>query len=347
MLFNQLDHEALRLTDERSYYKPFRYPQFYQMATTHLELNWNRKHIKTLSEDVSDFHAMSEVERTPLEAMLLYFTMVDVDVAASYFKNLASFYSHPEILMWIARVADREATHTDCYDMLPEQFGLRPERYSEILNIESVNEQHMFMAAKAQEGSLWDRLSTLVKHIAGEGIGIYGVFLPLVNYSLYGRMKSVGLEIVSWSARDENEHVVGLSELFNIEVRENESEYTEPMREALRNMLRICVENTGKVVDYFYSLGEIKHLTAQDVKDSLHQIANARATAIGLGILYPEYEEKETNPVMKLLFTNSELANFFETSNTAYGFYSGEWAYPEDPENFRTDYEEAQRIMEG
>lgn len=346
MPFNQTQHEALYLTDERAYYKPFRYPQFYDMATTHQELNWNRKHIKTLNEDLSDFEAMSAEERAPLEAMLLYFTMVDVDVGASYFKNLGRFYNHPEILMWIARVIDREATHTDCYDMLPEQFGLRPERYSEILEIEAIKDQHIYMSAKGHTGELWDRMSTLVKHIAGEGIGIYGVFLPLVNYSLYGRMKSVGLEIVSWSARDENEHVVGLSELFNIEAKENSEEYTEAMRETLRVMLQICVENTDKVIDYFYSLGIIKHLTADQVKTSLRQIANARSEHIGLGILYPDVVDIAPIEAMQMLFTGSEMANFFETSNTAYGFYSGEWEYPKEGEVI-PDWELADNLLNG
>lgn len=347
MPFNKEVHEGLKLTSEREYYKPFRYPQFYDMATTHLELNWNRKHIKTLAEDISDFNAMEGTnEREPLEAMLLYFTQVDVDVGASYFKNLGQYYSHPEILMWIARVVDREATHTDCYDMLPEQFGLEQGRYSEVIEIESIKDQHMYMTAKAHEGTFWDRISTLVKHISGEGIGIYGVFLPLVNYSLYGRMKCVGQEIVSWSARDENEHVVGLTELFNIEVKENPDLYTLPMQETLRKMIKICVENTMNVVEYFYSLGSIKNIDAGEIYVSLRKIANARSTNIGLGVLYPDVEKLPTHPAMKSLFNGSELSNFFETSNTSYGFYSGEWAYPQEGEVI-PDWELAESLLNG
>lgn len=347
MSFNQEVHESLKLTSEREYYKPFRYPQFYDMANTHLDMNWNRKHIKTLAEDISDFRSMEGTsELAPLEAMLLYFTQVDTDVGKSYFKNLGQYYNHPEILFWIARVVDREATHTDCYDMLPEQFGIQPQRYSEILDIEAVKDQHMYMTTKAHDGNFWDRISTLVKHISGEGIGIYGVFLPLVNYSLYGRMKCVGQEIVSWSARDENEHVVGLSELFNIEVQENPDLFTGPMRDTLRIMMEICVTNTDKVIDYFYSLGEIKNITAEEVKISLRQIANARATAIGLDMPYPEHKDLPAHPAMRSLFNGSEMSNFFETSNTSYGFYSGEWEYPKEGEVI-PDWELAEQLMNG
>lgn len=341
------EHEQLKLTDSRDYYKPFRYPQFYDLATEHQEMNWTRKHIKTLAEDIVDFKNMDAEERAPLEAMLLYFTMVDVDVGNSYFKNLGRFYTHPEILMWIGRVVDREATHTDCYDMLPDQFGLDASRYKEILKIDAVREQHIFMASEAHNSDLWERLSTIVKHIAGEGVGIYGVFTPLINYSRFGRMKATGQEIVSWSARDENHHVLGLTELFNIEVEENAEEYTEAMRETLRNMLRICVENTDNVIDYFYSLGTIKHLTAYEVKLILRQVANARAKAINLGVLYPDADKESVHPIMQELFNGSEMANFFETSNTAYGFLSGEWGYPEDPETFLPDWEVEASLLNG
>ena len=71
-------------------------------------------------------------------------------------------------------------------------------------------------------------------------------------------------------------------------------------------------------------------MTADDVKLSIRHIANARSQAIGLGSLYEEEANKKPHPAMALLFNGSELANFFETSNTAYGFYSGEWEYPSE-----------------
>lgn len=345
MAFNQEAHDALTLTDKREYYKPFRYPQFYTLSVEHQDMQWTRRHIKTLNEDIADFKAMSLSERAPLEAMLVYFTLVDVDVASSWFKNIAKFYHHPELLMNIARIVDREATHTDVYDMLPEQFGIDKHKYSEILKINAIAEQHTFMSTPALGTSFWERVSTLVKHIAGEGVGIYGVFLPLVNYSLHGRMKSTGLETVSWSSRDENHHVKTLTELVRLEVEEDPNAWTGAVKEALRNILKICVENTDAVIDYFYSLGEIKHLTADEVKQSLRQIANARSEAISLGVLYPEVVELPIVPAMALLFNGSELANFFETSNTAYGFYSGEWEYPKEGEVI-PDWELAKTLLE-
>lgn len=337
-----INNEVITLTSTRAYPKPFAYPYFYELADRHEQLTWNRRHVKTLNEDIADFQYMQQHnpdELAPLEAMLLYFTQVDTDVAASYFKNLARFYSLPEILMWIARVANREATHFDCYDMLPAQFGIPEDRYKGMLEIHEVMEQHIFMSATAHTGDFWDRISTIVKHIAGEGIGIYGVFIPLVNYSLYGRMKSVGQEIVSWSARDENEHVVGLTYLFNTEVQENAELYTEAMRETLLTMIMICVTNTLNLIDYFYSLGTVKHLTADEVKLAVKQIANKRSEDINLGTPYPEVVGTEIHPAVGKLFTGSELSNFFETSNTSYGFYSGDWVYPENADEIIPDWE--------
>lgn len=328
MSFNQEAHDALTLTSKREYYKPFRYPQFYDLFTEHQDMHWTRRHIKTLNEDIADFNAMDLSERAPLEAMLVYFTLVDVDVGASWFNNIARFYSHPEIMLNISAIVNREAVHTDCYDMLPDQFGIDKHKYSSILEIQAVADQHMFMSTPALGTEFWERISTIVKHISGEGIGIYGIFLPLVNYSLHGRMKATGLETVSWSSRDENHHVKTLTELYKLEVSENPEDYTEAVKEALRAMMEVCVDNTDAVIDYVYSLGEVKHLTKEEVKISIRQIANARSEAIDLGILYPEVVDMPIVKAMQELFNGSELANFFETSNTAYGFYSGDWEYP-------------------
>jgi len=59
--------------------------------------------------------------------------------------------------------------------MLPEQFGINKEEYCDMLDIDVIYDQRQFMIAQAQADSFEDRVYTLVKHICGEGIGIYGI----------------------------------------------------------------------------------------------------------------------------------------------------------------------------
>ena len=118
--------------------------------------------------------------------LLNYFTQADVDVAASYFDRLAKHYKQPELRMALARIIDREMTHVDCYDMLPDQFGIPRIEYSELLNVDEVAEQRNFMLAKQGKG-VAERLADLTIHVCGEGVGIYGIFLMLLNDSRFGK----------------------------------------------------------------------------------------------------------------------------------------------------------------
>lgn len=327
---NQTKHEELRLTDKRDYFRPFRYPQFYEMANAHVDLNWGRREVRTLDQDQMDYASMSEEHKRPIEASLLYFTQMDVDVAAGYFANFAKHYGgHPEIMMWAARVVDREATHVDTYSMLPEQLGIEPKLYEEFNKIEQIKNQRMFML-QPTDTDFWGRISNAAKHIVGEGIGIYGLFLHLVNYSIHGQFKALGQEIISWSARDENDHVNGWTELFKIDVQENPGKLGHAEIEALRAMFCIGTDSAIEVLKYIFSLGKVEHLTIDEVIMTLKQIANRRYELLEIDNV-PLYEEVVGLPLLpqlKVLFNGSEHVNFFETSNTAYGFYSGEWEYP-------------------
>ena len=347
-MFNKSKHDQLKLTDQREYWKPFRYPELYEMAEAHRKMNWTKEEVRTLNEDISDFKTkLTEFERKPLEAMLLYFTQVDTDVGASYVSELMPLYNQPEMNYWWAQVIQREATHVDNYALLPEQLGIPDTEYPRMLQLEKIKEQRLFIQAKKQSGEFWERISTLTKHIVCEGIGIYGIFLLLINYQRFGIMKSLGQETVSWSARDENDHVRGLTWFVKKEVEENPEAMTEPMREAIRSMFYVGVDNAEELIKFFYSLGEIKDLTVDEVVMTLKQIANIRAEHMdcGLGVLYPEVVDLPLLPQVGLLFTGSELANFFETSNTAYGFYSGDWEYPTEP--IIPDYKMAEVLLNG
>lgn len=347
-MFDQTKHDALKLTDSREYWRPMRYPDLYAMAEDHRKMNWTKEEVRTLNEDISDFKTkLTDLERKPLEAMLLYFTQVDTDVGASYVSELMPLYSQPEMNYWWAQVIQREATHVDNYALLPEQFGIADTEYPLMLELEHIKEQRLFIQAKCLSGGFWDRIATLTKHIVCEGIGIYGIFLMLINYQRFGLMKCLGQEIVSWSARDENDHVRGLTWFVKQELQENPEAMTDPMREAIRQMFRVGVDNAEELTKFFFSLGEIRDLTVEEVVMTLKQIANIRAEDMdcGLGILYPEVVDLPLLPQVGLLFTGSELANFFETSNTAYGFYSGEWEYP--THEVVPDFEMMERIANG
>lgn len=348
MAFNQEKHDALGLTDSRDYWKPFRYPELYNLAETHRKMNWTIEEVKKLGQDVKDWKTLDKDEKAIYEFLLLYFTQADVDVAGSYFENLAQWYTQPEQRFWLAQTIQREATHVQCYDMLPDQFGIEKIKYSEMLEIDEVFNQREFMIAQAESGSFQDRIYTLVKHLCGEGIGIYGIFLMLINAQRFGKMTCLGQEVVAWSARDENQHCEGLTWLFNQELEEHDELLDDHEIQTIMGMFHNAVKRGIALAKCAYAKGSLRDLSIDQIEVFLKQLANARISQLNIGVdkLYPDVTD-EILPQVGLLFAKSSLVNFFEAASTNYsiGSLTGAWTYP-DPD-FKTDYELEQEILNG
>lgn len=351
MAFNQKAHDELTLTDKRDYFKPFRYPEIYALAETHRKMNWTLEEVRKIGSDIKDWKDLGKnnpEEQAVYKFLLLYFTQADVDVAGSYFENIARWYRQPEHRYWLAHVINREATHVQCYDMLPEQFGIPKTEYSEMLDIDAVYDQREFMIANAEADSFEDRVLTLTKHICGEGIGIYGIFLMLINAQRFGKMTCLGQEVVAWSARDENQHVDGLTWFINQEITENPSALTDELKNTIVQMFMNSVERGVALARCAYSKGSLRDLSIEQIEVFLQQLANARIRQLNIGIdaVYPNVT-KELLPQVGLLFSKSSLVNFFEASNTNYsiGSLTGEWEYP--GEDFKTDFEIEQELLNG
>lgn len=349
MAFNQQMHDALTLTNERDYWKPMRYPELYNLAETHRKMNWTIEEVKKLSQDVKDWKTLDADEKAVYQFLLLYFTQADVDVAGSYFENLSQWYTQPEQRFWLAKVIDREATHVQCYDMLPDQFGIPKTEYSVMLDIDAVYAQREFMLAQTVNGGLAShRILTLVKHLCGEGIGIYGIFLMLINAQRFGKMTCLGQEVVAWSARDENQHCEGLTWLLNQELAENPEVRTAELAHTIQEMFKASVERGVELAKCAFKKGSLRDLSIDQIEVFLKQLANARISLLNIGIakVYPDVTD-EILPQVGLLFAKSSMVNFFEAASTNYsiGSLTGEWKYPDA--DFKTDHDLDQEILNG
>lgn len=342
----QLQH--FNLTERRPYYKPFTYPWAYNYAEEHRKMNWTKEEVRSMHEDVLDWHGMTPEERAPRELLLLYFTQADWDIGDSYIENLFRWYKMPELRHALIRTVDREATHTDNYDMLPDQFGIPHRNYQALLEVDAVFDQHQFMIAAAGDDSFKSRVLTLAKHIAGEGISVFGIFLMLLNDSRFGRMKCLGQEIVSWSARDENQHVGFLTKLLLTEVEQNQSDMTPELWDTISQVLILAVHRAIAYAKTVMALGELEGLNLEELSYFLKQLANVRWKKLHASgdKLFPEVEDIVQLEWASSLFRGS-LDNFFETAGTNYqiGALVGDWEYPEEGYMKDSDFERA--ILEG
>lgn len=188
--------------DKRKSYKPFAYPEFYDLWLKHERMHWISREVP-LHGDIKDFNnKLTDKDRKFLANVFRLFVSADVDVAEGYVKNYLPYFEHPEIRMMLLGFAAREAVHIDAYSYLIETLGYPDDFYAEFLNIPIMRDKHEYFEKIVNEDA------SLPIKIAGisaftEGMFLFSSFVLLLTYPKNGRMKGMG-QIVSWSVLDEN-----------------------------------------------------------------------------------------------------------------------------------------------
>lgn len=130
----------------RSYYKPFKYPEFYNRWKIHERSHWLPSEVP-MHEDINDWKTkLKNSEKNFLINIFRFFTQGDVDVAGAYCTEyLPNFSQTPEIAMFLCSVAAREAIHIDAYSYLIETLGMPDSTYKEFLDYKEMSEKQKYI----------------------------------------------------------------------------------------------------------------------------------------------------------------------------------------------------------
>lgn len=94
--------QKLKLTDERSYYKPFNYPWAYDAFMQSEQMHWLWTEVPMI-EDVNDWkNKLTEGEKQFLTHIFRFFTQGDIDVAGAYVNNYLPNFPAPEVRMMLS-----------------------------------------------------------------------------------------------------------------------------------------------------------------------------------------------------------------------------------------------------
>ena len=194
----------LKLTDQRSYFKPFNYPWAYDTWLKHEQSHWLHTEVPMM-EDVKDWKKkLTTDEKQFLTNIFRFFTQGDIDVAGGYVKNYLPYFPQPEIRMMLSGFAAREALHIAAYSHLIETVGMPESTYNEFLEYEAMKDKHDYVTDLSSKNG---DLPSTATHIAvfsafTEGMQLFSSFIMLLNFPRHGLMKGMG-QIVTWSIVDE------------------------------------------------------------------------------------------------------------------------------------------------
>jgi ribonucleoside-diphosphate reductase beta chain len=316
--------KKIKLTDERTYFKPFNYPFAFDAFKQSEQMHWLAAEVPMV-EDVKDWkNNLSENEKQFLTHIFRFFTQADIDVAGGYVKNYLPHFPQPEVRMMLCSFAAREAVHIQAYSHLIETLGMPESTYNEFLEYEAMKEKHQYFTQFVEQdaGSVAQQIAAFSAFT--EGMQLFSSFVMLLNFARNGKMKGMG-QIIAWSISDETLHSESMIKLFREFVTENRHIWNDKLKGEIYMIATKMVELEDKFVDLAFGIGEMQGLTKDEVKQYIRYIADRRLISLGMKGIF----KVKKNPLPwvdgMLGVTHS---NFFEQKVTDYakGALSGDWS---------------------
>lgn len=316
----------LKLTDERSYYKPFSYPWAFDAWLKHEQSHWGHWEVP-MAQDVKDWNNnLSNEEKAFLTNIFRFFTQGDIDVSEGYVKNYLPYFPQPEVRMMLLGFAAREALHVAAYSHLIETLGMPESTYNEFLEYEAMKEKHdYFMEMSASNGTKQSVALNIAAFSAfTEGLQLFSSFIMLLNFPRHGKMVGMG-QIVTWSIVDETQHCENMIRLFREYVEENLDIWNDDTKGKIYKIADKMVELEDKFIDLSFSMGPMENLTAEDVKKYIRYICDRRLISLGLKGIFKV--KKNPLPWVEEMINAPIHGNFFEQRVTDYakGALEGSW----------------------
>ena len=316
-----------RLTDERTYFKPFNYPWAYDAWLKHEQVHWLHTEVPMLEDEKDWKRKLTKDEKQFLTNIFRFFTQGDIDVAGGYVRNYLPYFPQPEIRMMLMGFAAREALHIAAYSHLIETLGLPETTYNEFLEYQEMKDKHDFVMNISAQNSTKDNTAAHIAVFSAftEGMQLFSSFVMLLNFPRHGLMKGMG-QIVTWSIVDETIHTESMLKLFKTFISENPEIWNDELKSRIYTIAEKMVELEDKFIDLCYATHpEMRDLKSDDLKKYIRYIADRRL--IGLGMKGIFKVKKNPMPWVEEMINAPIHGNFFENRVTDYakGALSGTW----------------------
>lgn len=269
-----------------------------------------------LAEDVKDWAVkLNDEERSLLTHIFQFFTQSDIEVQDNYMTRLGQLSWPTEVKMMLASFANMETIHIDAYSLLIETIGMPEATYSQFMEYDELKAKH-----ETYQTFTTDTVEDVAKTLAmfggfAEGVQLFASFAVLMNFPRFNKMKGMG-QIVSWSVRDESLHCDGITDLFNVFVRETDC-LTRGLKSEIYDIAELIVRQEDKFVDLAFSGGAIEGLTPEELKHYIRYICDFRLRNLGLKSIF-KTGRKHPLPWLTPLLSGPEHSNFFEARATEY-----------------------------
>lgn len=316
---------AMRTTDAKGYYKPFRFPWAFEAYQLQQKMHWIPEEVP-MHDDVKDWNTkLSKAKKNLLTQLFRFFTTGDMDIGQAYIDKYMRFFKNEEIRMMLAAFTNMEAVHANAYSLLMDTVGMPEAEYKAFRDYEAMAAKHDYIEQFNVDDEREAAKALAVYSAFTEGLQLFSTFAILMNFSRFGEMKGM-TQIVTWSIRDESLHVDSMIRLFREFVGERSHVWDDKLKGEIYTICQKMVDLEDKFIDLAFEQGGIDDLTPEQVKMYIRYIADRRLNALGLKSIFNV--EKNPLPWLDYIMNGVEHANFFENRATEYakGALTGSWA---------------------
>ena len=285
--------KQLKLTDERTYFKPFNYAWAYDAWLKHEQSHWLHTEVPMI-EDVKDWKTKITAEQKYfLTNIFRFFTQGDIDVAGGYVNNYLPYFPQPEIRMMLSGFAAREALHIAAYSHLIETLGMPTNTYQEFAEYQEMSDKHEYFMKLSESNGNKRSVATNIAAFSAftEGMQLFSSFIMLLNFPRHGLMKGMG-QIVTWSIVDETLHAENMIKLFRTYVEENKSIWNDKTKGEIYTIATKMTELEDKFIELSVAMGVLPDRSADDVKGYGAVLKDGLLT-ISCERIIPEHKKKK------------------------------------------------------
>ncbi len=275
-----------------------------------------------LAQDLKDYKKLEETERIAYDKILSFLIFLD-SIQTANLSNINNYITASEVNLCLTIQAFQEAVHSQSYSYMLDTI-CSPEKRNEILyqwkDDKILLERNKFIGDQyntfLEDPTKHNLLRTIMANYILEGIYFYSGFMFFYNLERNGKMPGSAQEI-RYINRDENTHLWLFRNIIKELQKEEPEIFTEELKNELRDMVKIGVEN--EIAWGHYVIGDsIKGINKKLIEEYIKYLGNMRLTAIGLEKLYEGYDENPAEWVDRQADANSVKTDFFEAKSTAY-----------------------------
>lgn len=310
------------LTEPRSVYRPYLYPQAYDFFLRQQQSHWLWTEVQ-MTSDVKDFRErLTEDEKQVVIRILRLFTQTELTVEEYWTSKVSQWFRHPEVQQMAATFGSFEAIHISAYDHLSQTLGLPESEYQEFLHEPAMRDRQERLASILDTSeSIEDRIRSLAVFSAfTEGVSLFASFATLLNFSRRGLLKGVA-DIVSWSSKDESLHSEGGCWLARTLIQENPSVWTDDLKKSIYQAARDAVELEDGYLEYVFKGVTVEGVTLPALKAFVRHRANTKLQDLGLKSNWRNLDRGLVNSITEwydLLVSGKSHHDFFSRKDANY-----------------------------